>query len=728
MKKIIYKSTIILSLTIFTIIIYLSVIGIETDRFNNQIKNKINNINQNVEIELKKIKLVLKPLEFKINAKTLGSKLKSQIGIVDLESIETQISLSSIFNNKFSLINLDISTRSIEIKKFISFIRGVNRSTELFILENYVKKGYLIADIKLEFDENGSIKDNFSIKGLVKDGKLDLVKNNKLENVNFIFEVYQNNLKVEEIGFLYNSFALFIDKLNIKNINKEFLVEGEIIDRKFVIDQKNIKKLFINDTYGIQNINLISSNKFSFKINKKYKLKDFKLKSESKVNKLLLTNRFDLKNFFPDIKNEIKFTNHKLDITYDINGYRIKGNGNILLQNKNDAINYLIEKKNKKIDFNTSIEIYNNPLLISFLNFEKNKKIKSKININGFKDSNNLTHIKSISLKDENNLIEINQIKFDKKFKITKINKATFNYIDKEDQNNIFNIVNKKKNYHFNGKFFNANNLLEQLINSNDDEKNEYLKSKYKIEMNVDKVRLDNEFTINNLEGGLFMKNDEIIDANLSASFGDKQNLKFTVNTNDKEKITTLFSEKAKPFVKRYNFIKGFEEGVIDFYSIKNINKSVSTLKIYDFKLKEVPALTKLLTLASLQGIADLLSGEGIRFNELEMNFENKKSLMTINEMFAIGPAISMLMNGYIEKDKLISLRGTLVPATTINKAIGSIPILGKILVGSKTGEGVFGVSFKIKGPPKKLETTVNPIKTLTPRFITRTLEKIKKN
>ena len=73
-------------------------------------------------------------------------------------------------------------------------------------------------------------------------------------------------------------------------------------------------------------------------------------------------------------------------------------------------------------------------------------------------------------------------------------------------------------------------------------------------------------------------------------------------------------------------------------------------------------------------------------------------------------------------------MRGTLVPASTINRTIGSIPILGDILVGKKTGEGVFGVSFKIKGLPKNLETTVNPIKTLTPRFITRTLEKIKKD
>ena len=110
------------------------------------------------------------------------------------------------------------------------------------------------------------------------------------------------------------------------------------------------------------------------------------------------------------------------------------------------------------------------------------------------------------------------------------------------------------------------------------------------------------------------------------------------------------------------------------------------------------------------------------------MNFTNQDKLMKIQELYAIGPAISILLEGYIEEDKLISLRGTLVPATTINRSIASIPLLGDLLIGKKAGEGVFGVSFKIKGPPKDLETTVNPIKTLTPRFITRTLEKIKKN
>ena len=68
-----------------------------------------------------------------------------------------------------------------------------------------------------------------------------------------------------------------------------------------------------------------------------------------------------------------------------------------------------------------------------------------------------------------------------------------------------------------------------------------------------------------------------------------------------------------------------------------------------------MPTLTKILTLASLQGIADILSGEGIRFDEFEMNFQNQENLISIDEVYAIGPAISILMEGYLKK--IISLR-----------------------------------------------------------------------
>jgi hypothetical protein len=138
--------------------------------------------------------------------------------------------------------------------------------------------------------------------------------------------------------------------------------------------------------------------------------------------------------------------------------------------------------------------------------------------------------------------------------------------------------------------------------------------------------------------------------------------------------------------------------------------------------------LAKLLTLASLQGIADTLSGEGIRFESFEMKSNSVGNLMNIEDALAIGPAVSILLEGYVEKEKIVSLRGTLVPATKLNAIISKIPVVGDILVGKKSGEGVVGVSFKMKGPPKDIKTTVNPIKTLTPRFIIRALEKIKKN
>ena len=156
---------------------------------------------------------------------------------------------------------------------------------------------------------------------------------------------------------------------------------------------------------------------------------------------------------------------------------------------------------------------------------------------------------------------------------------------------------------------------------------------------------------------------------------------------------------------------------------------STSKITIENFKVLKAPAFAKLLALADLGGIADLLSGEGMSFDTLEINLKNDKNTTTIEEILALGSSVSIHMNGYIEKKSgLTSLRGTLVPAKMLNSLISKIPVVGNVLIGNKVGEGVFGVSFKMKGLPGKVKTTVNPVKTLTPRFITRAVERVKKN
>ena len=44
-----------------------------------------------------------------------------------------------------------------------------------------------------------------------------------------------------------------------------------------------------------------------------------------------------------------------------------------------------------------------------------------------------------------------------------------------------------------------------------------------------------------------------------------------------------------------------------------------------------------------------------------------------------------------------------MVPATTINRTISSIPLLGDILVGKKVGEGAYGIVWKARNRGKVL-------------------------
>ena len=125
--------------------------------------------------------------------------------------------------------------------------------------------------------------------------------------------------------------------------------------------------------------------------------------------------------------------------------------------------------------------------------------------------------------------------------------------------------------------------------------------------------------------------------------------------------------------------------------------------------------------------MVDALSGEGLSFEKLEMKMSKSEQVLNLEELYAIGPSISILMEGYVESNtELVSLRGTMVPAKTLNKFLSKLPVVGDILIPKEIGEGLFGISFKMKGTPGKIKTTVNPIKSLTPRFIQKALKKPK--
>ena len=96
--------------------------------------------------------------------------------------------------------------------------------------------------------------------------------------------------------------------------------------------------------------------------------------------------------------------------------------------------------------------------------------------------------------------------------------------------------------------------------------------------------------------------------------------------------------------------------------------------------------MVKLLSLADLGGLADLAEGEGISFDTLDIKMIKEKDKLLLSEILALGPSISVLMDGYQDKS-ITSLRGTLVPAKTLNKMISKIPVIGDIVIPKEVGE-----------------------------------------
>jgi hypothetical protein len=728
MIKIVYRLFISLTLIIALIVIYLSIIGIKTDKFNNQITSKVREINSNLDLKLNQVNIKLNPLSFTVDLKTLGTDLSYQDNIIQLENLKSQISLKSIFKNEFAISELAISTKSTSLKDLIILVKKVKNYQQLFIANEIVDNGYIVADLKFEFNEVGNIKDNFIIKGLVNNAELTL-SNKKVTKLNFIFQANNKELNLQNLTFLLNNKSFYIPKLNAEKNDDNFSVTGSVKNEDLNFEKNEIKKLLDNEfiNKNLNNLSFNSESNFKFNIDNKLKIKNLDIQSSVNVNKLDIDNFLGDNSILPNIKKNLVFENQQIKFNYNKSKIEITGSGNIFVQNNLDVINYQITNIQDNYLFNLDFEIGDNPVILNFINFEKDVESSLNLKLKGAlkKDKLGFDHI---ILIEDKNIISIENLQLSKDFKIEELETINLNFEDKSKLKNELKLKKDKNIYVISGTSFNADHLITKLLKSNEDNKKKFFSKNFELKINVKKVYLDINNKIDNLKGKVILSNNEVVNLNLESEFSDNKKITFTIRDNNGEKITTLFTDEAKPLIDRYKFIKGFTEGKLDFYSSKKNNLSKSNLKIYDFKLKELPALTKILSLASLQGIADLLSGEGIRFSEFEMNFDNKADLMTINELYAIGPAISILMEGYIEKDNLISLRGTLVPATTINKAIGSIPLIGNILVGKKVGEGVFGVSFKIKGPPQDLETTVNPIKTLTPRFITRTLEKIKKN
>ena len=728
MKRLFFKTITFFLITLVFSILILSTIGIKTDKFNSFILKKANNNYKDMSFKLEKIKFKFDIKNVSLFIETTNPEINYQNIIIPIENIKVYLNFVSLLKSKIQVNKMNISSKEIDIEQLKDLMIKIKPSNINTLIVNKVEKGILNTNLDLYFDNELKIK-NYIARGNVKEMRANLSKNLFFNDTSFDFffdtsDLIIKNTKTKIDGVLLKDGNLYITR------NNDIILKSEF-STGIKLSQENLKKyLLIFKKFKFKNnlVNLSAdlNHVLDIRFDKTLKVLDYKYSNTGNIKNFSYNLNLRKNGLLSEDIKLIQFKDSEINFKYNSNKkYTVNTKGKYKLNTGNLQNFELIHSSfngSNDLDINFETDLAFN---IDIINFKKKENRLAKIN-SSITLKENIINLKKLRLKEDKNLIEVENLKIDKK-KLISFRKIKVKTFTNNKSNNDFEI-NFGKKIIINGKKYDAENLSKSISQKSD---GKFLKNINKgIEINIDNIStpLSKEIfkfrLIGTIEKGKFVK------ISSKGDFGNNKFLDISMKSDkkNKKKYLEIYSDLPQPLLSDFSFFKGVSGGVLVFSSIMEDDKSNSKLTIENFKLVNAPAVIKLLSIADFGGLADLAEGEGLSFDKLEINMNNEKDLLTLEELFAIGPSISVLMEGYKDKKGLVSLRGTLVPAKNLNTFLSKIPVIGKIIIPKEIGEGLFGVSFKMKGPPGKIKTTINPIKTLTPRFISKALEKSKKS
>jgi len=160
------------------------------------------------------------------------------------------------------------------------------------------------------------------------------------------------------------------------------------------------------------------------------------------------------------------------------------------------------------------------------------------------------------------------------------------------------------------------------------------------------------------------------------------------------------------------NTIHGGEFNLVgEFTDRSSETQFVGISSIKNFKLNESSAGVRILSLASLSGLSDAVTGTGISMRRAEVPFEVNKEKIKILGAKARGANVGVIASGYIgRKSEAVALKGEIAPANVINSILANIPVINKII-----GDGIIAVTYDVDGTLEEPKVTVNPLTVFVP-------------
>ncbi|AZL60881.1 hypothetical protein EI545_19890 [Tabrizicola piscis] len=124
-------------------------------------------------------------------------------------------------------------------------------------------------------------------------------------------------------------------------------------------------------------------------------------------------------------------------------------------------------------------------------------------------------------------------------------------------------------------------------------------------------------------------------------------------------------------------------------------------------RIQDAPALAELLSAVSVVGLLEQMDGEGLAFNNGEVNFILTPDAVEITQGSAVGASLGISFAGiYQTAGGRLDLQGVISPIYLLNG-------VGQIF--SRRGEGLFGFNYRLTGTAADPNVSVNPLSVLTP-------------
>ena len=213
--------------------------------------------------------------------------------------------------------------------------------------------------------------------------------------------------------------------------------------------------------------------------------------------------------------------------------------------------------------------------------------------------------------------------------------------------------------------------------------------------------------------------------ASLSASTGDDvqlgQFVSLSLTEEGANQKLDLRAEDGGAFLRALDITPSIVGGALTASGATDARRAgrplVGRLHMDAFRAVKAPTLARLLGVALLTGIVDTLSGQGVGFSGMNINFAYYGSRIEVIDAAASGSSLGITSRGTIDLDAAtLDLDGTIVPANLLNSLPARIPLLGPLITGG--GGGVFAATYRLAGPIDSATPSVNPLTTFAPGFL----------